>query len=295
MLRHRAAENKLMWSVLTTLVIRVLRLAPRRPRRSDIWHSGFEIAECRSPAPRELRRRSIQTTGGGTPGRQSYSRFPLAGWPASRKAFGNLPSPHILNEPKSLYHAPSGASGSDSRQSFSLYRSSAVILRSRTRSKRWSRSAGGRFVHWILGIYSPKVIRASSFFSLSRSAASLDSANRPARVKKRCFSRLLASMPLSIRSTITRLALVRWALASDLTHLASRAGSETLWRYDLPFAPMTSLYTKPHQYAPRVRLCECRAGSASPVFWTCGPSRPFGEMEKPQDLKNESCATRWGD
>jgi len=36
------------------------------------------------------------------------------------KGLGNLPSPQILKEPKSLYHGPSGASGSDSRQSFSL-------------------------------------------------------------------------------------------------------------------------------------------------------------------------------
>jgi len=43
---------------------------------------------------------------------------PLAGWPRSRKVFGYLPSPQILNDPKSLYQSPSGASGWVSRQSF---------------------------------------------------------------------------------------------------------------------------------------------------------------------------------
>jgi len=60
-------------------------------------------------------------------------------------------------------------------------------------------------------------------------------------------------MPVWIRPTSTRLALVRWLLASDLTRLASRAGSETLWRNDLLVAPMPSLYTKSHHFAPRRR------------------------------------------
>src|SRR5258708_1091433 len=51
--------------------------------------------------------------------RAAYSLFPLAGWPPIRKVFGYSPSPQILNEPKSLYQGPSGASGSDSRHSLS--------------------------------------------------------------------------------------------------------------------------------------------------------------------------------
>src|SRR5207249_12082934 len=49
-----------------------------------------------------------------------YSGFPLAACPFKRNVLGNSPSPQILNDPKSLYHGPSGASGSDSRHSFSL-------------------------------------------------------------------------------------------------------------------------------------------------------------------------------
>src|SRR5229473_2474262 len=67
-----------------------------------------------------------------------YSDFPLAACPFKRNVLGNSPSPQILNDPKSLYHRPSGASGSDSRQALSLYKSSAVIWRSANRSKRCS-------------------------------------------------------------------------------------------------------------------------------------------------------------
>ncbi len=49
-----------------------------------------------------------------------YSFWPRAGWPRTRNVFGSSPSPQILKEPKSLYHAPLGASGSESRQSFEL-------------------------------------------------------------------------------------------------------------------------------------------------------------------------------
>lgn len=47
------------------------------------------------------------------------SSCPLAAWLASKNVLGNLPSRQILNEPKSLYQAPSGASGFDSLHSFS--------------------------------------------------------------------------------------------------------------------------------------------------------------------------------
>jgi len=101
-----------------------------------------------------------------------------------------------------------------------------------------------------VGIYSRNVIRASSFFSRSRSAASFDTVNRLASVKNRFFSCSFASMPLSIRSTMTRLALLRCALAKDLTRWATRLGRVTLWRNDLPVAPIGSLYTNTHHNAP---------------------------------------------
>src|SRR5438445_59124 len=87
-----------------------------------------------------------------TPVLPQASASPLSTCPLSRNVLGNLPSPQSLTDPKSLYQSPSGASGPDSRHSFSLYRSSEVIFRSANRSKRWSRSASGRSVHWIFGI-----------------------------------------------------------------------------------------------------------------------------------------------
>jgi hypothetical protein len=44
------------------------------------------------------------------------STSPLAAWPRSRNVLGYEPWPQILNEPKSLYHSPSGTSGFDSIQ-----------------------------------------------------------------------------------------------------------------------------------------------------------------------------------
>jgi hypothetical protein len=46
-----------------------------------------------------------------------YSALPRAAWPRSRKVLGNFPLPQTLNDPKSLYHSPSGTSdpGSSNR------------------------------------------------------------------------------------------------------------------------------------------------------------------------------------
>jgi hypothetical protein len=72
---------------------------------------------------------------------------PRTACPLSRKVFGYFPSPQILNDPKSLNHSPSGASGSDSRHCFSRYKSSGAIFRSAARSKRWSLRDTGRLAH----------------------------------------------------------------------------------------------------------------------------------------------------
>ena len=77
-------------------------------------------------------------------------------------------------------------------------------------------------------IHEPKVMRASSFLSFSRSAGSGDSVRRLARAKKRSRSASLEARPASIKSTRTRLALVFSVLARALTLLATRCGSETL-------------------------------------------------------------------
>jgi hypothetical protein len=75
----------------------------------------FEIYDPKGAQARQERRiaviRCIQI-------RRAYSFVPLAGWPSRRNVLGYLPAPQILNDPKSLYQGPSGASGSVSRQSF---------------------------------------------------------------------------------------------------------------------------------------------------------------------------------
>src|SRR5208337_2276228 len=54
-------------------------------------HGGEIDGQCR-----ETRRDSL------------YSSCPFAIWPRRRNVLGNLPSPHSLNEAKSLNHGPSG-------------------------------------------------------------------------------------------------------------------------------------------------------------------------------------------
>jgi len=41
---------------------------------------------------------------------QVYRAFPFAACPLKRNVFGSSPSPQILNDPKSLYQGPAGAS-----------------------------------------------------------------------------------------------------------------------------------------------------------------------------------------
>src|SRR5260370_40070771 len=95
----------------------------------------------------------------------------------------------------------------------------------------------------------PKVMRASSFLSFSRSVGSGDSVRRLARAKKRCFSASLGARPASIKSARTRLALVFSVLARALTLLATRGGSETVWRTDLFALAISDFYTKMHHNA----------------------------------------------
>src|SRR5262249_18378348 len=128
----------------------------RQPTLAVLPHgvdTGHEFAE-EAPLARRLLfpRHPLPTPSYSARHPDGYSFRPRAGCPRSRKVFGYSPSPQILKEPKSLYQAPSGASGSDSRQSLSSYRSLALISLSRRRSNRWSRRAGGRSFHRILGI-----------------------------------------------------------------------------------------------------------------------------------------------
>src|SRR5260370_15374269 len=108
--------------------------------------------------------------------------------------------------------------------------------------------------------HSPKVIRASSFFSFARSVGSADSLSRFARAKNRSFSDSLDARPASIKSTSTRLALVFSVLASAFTCFATLVGSETLCRTDFSVFPITAFYTTLHHNAPAT------LGTAAPRF-----------------------------
>jgi len=92
----------------------------------------------------------------------------------------------------------------------------------------------GRSVHRIFGFSPvaqvPKVRRASSSFRRSCSARSPDCASRSASSRKSFLWFSRAASPASTRSTITRLALVRCAVASDRTRWATDAGRLTLRR-----------------------------------------------------------------
>ena len=66
------------------------------------------------PSPNRMLARAVDHRA-----RKRQSFCPLAAWPASKKVFGYCPSPQILNEPKSLYQRPSGASGFDSLHALS--------------------------------------------------------------------------------------------------------------------------------------------------------------------------------
>jgi hypothetical protein len=75
---------------------------------------------------------------------------------------------------------------------------------------------------------SPNVMRTSSSLNRCHSVGSSDSVSRLAGEKKRSFSTFLASMPASIKSTTTRLALVLRVLAMACTCFAMYGGSEML-------------------------------------------------------------------
>jgi len=68
-----------------------------------------------------------------------------------RNVFGFSPLPHSLKLPKSLYHSPSGASGSDFTHSCRRLRSAREIRRSSTRAKRCCQRPAGRSEKRIFG------------------------------------------------------------------------------------------------------------------------------------------------
>jgi len=68
-----------------------------------------------------------------------------------RTVRGYSPEPHSLNEPKSLYQSPTGATGSDRTHSCKRLRSARGILRSWTRSSRCSHKPRGRSEKRIFG------------------------------------------------------------------------------------------------------------------------------------------------
>ena len=60
------------------------------------------------PTPGALTNESGGSLEAFRPTRRPYNDFPFAACPLSRNVFGSSPSPQILNDPKSLYHGPSG-------------------------------------------------------------------------------------------------------------------------------------------------------------------------------------------
>jgi hypothetical protein len=70
---------------------------------------------------------------------------------SSALSFGNSPVPQSLNDPKSLYQLPSGASGSDATHSCRSTRSLYLIARSSIRLSRCFRSSSGKLTKRILG------------------------------------------------------------------------------------------------------------------------------------------------
>lgn len=117
--------------------------------------------------------------------RIAQSCCPLATWPGRRNVLGSLPSPQSLNEPKSLYHGPSGTIGFNSIQTRNWLRSSRLILRSCMHSARWSRAAGGavtrfRFEALFTKHHSPNTKRPSSLPSCLTCSGSLAARKRSA-------------------------------------------------------------------------------------------------------------------
>ncbi len=98
--------------------------------------------------------------------------------------------------------------------------------------------------------YSPKVIRASSSLRSFCSEGCDERASRSASSKNSLFSRSRASRPVSMRSTITRLSLVRWRFAKAWTRLATSVGRLTLWRTAVFCATTGGSYTTLHRYEP---------------------------------------------
>lgn len=71
--------------------------------------------------------------------------------PLIRNVFGYSPRPHSINEPKSLYQSPSGATGSDFTQACRRCRSASGMRRSSTRSRRCCYKLRGRSEKRIFG------------------------------------------------------------------------------------------------------------------------------------------------
>ncbi len=126
---------------------------------------------------------------------------------------------------------PSGTSGRDSIHRRSWFRSSRLILRSRMRSIRWSRTACGSCDQpAICGIYSPNTKRPSCSPSSCASSASCEERKRWANAKNSFSFRWRASIPSSISSTSTRLSLSLLRRAMLATFLAVGSGRVRLRR-----------------------------------------------------------------
>jgi len=80
-----------------------------RGRRS----AAMPVSPCATPWPRASPPKSPPSWDPAPAAPLSpHNRLPRAACPANKNALGNLPVPHSLNVPKSLYQSPSGTSGS---------------------------------------------------------------------------------------------------------------------------------------------------------------------------------------
>ncbi len=115
-----------------------------------------------SEQPALLRQLTRPNVGRETPHSTSS---PIATCSGFRNVLISAPYPQTVTWPKRLNQSPSGTIGFPSIQWRTCIRSSFVMFRSATRSRRWASSAGGRSARWISGI---ELTHRSSVISLQK-------------------------------------------------------------------------------------------------------------------------------
>ena len=175
--------------------------------------------------------------------RTAYSFVPRAGCPGRRNVFGYAPSPHSLNDPKSLYQSPTNFRICFNPQSqlIQIRKGNAAIAHSLDQVA--PQRLGKLGPPLDLWHYLPKTICPSSSPRRSTSFGSV-AARKCSASSKNAFSFcFFASIPSSRSSTNIRLALRRRRFAILRTWVATFAGRVTLWRTVLFLDIMTPVCT----------------------------------------------------